>query len=1036
MTPRVKPVTWADLLSPVARTVWAKHDFDSDGWLPLYRHMADTAAVAGKLWDEWLPRQVRDHISAALLTVLPGEHPGTPSEALSAGPCAGADDARRLAVWLAATHDIGKATPAFACQVEHLAAAMRDAGLEMPLLKQMPDRRLAPHGLAGQLLLRDWLVAKHDWPPRATNQLTVVAGGHHGVPPGYSAIADLDRHPQLLRTPGHEHDWTRAQTELLDAAAHITGAADRLAVWRNLKLPQTVQVLLTALVIVADWIASNPDFFPYFPGERGTDPQRTREAWRLLDLPRQWAAGEPRGTAADLFAARFDLPEGATVRPVQEQAVDAARRMDGPGLMIVEAPMGEGKTEAALAVAEILAARSGAGGCFVALPTMATSNAMFGRYLTWLDRLPGMPDEAASVFLAHSKAHLNEEFTRLMGGGRRLATDTDRDTDHGPDPSPDRSPGRSSHRSPGRSPGRDTGGGDPGPADPPHAPAALVAHRWLRGRKKGMLSSFAVGTIDQLLFTGLKSKHLALRHLAMAGKVVVIDEAHAYDTYMNAYLDRALSWLGRYGVPVVVLSATLPAHRRRELAAAYTGAPEHGEGYDAVGQARAYPLITTAEPGRAPRLYTPAASGRATDVVVEPLADDLDALTSRLEHALDGGGCALVVRNTVARVHETATHLRAHFGADTVTVTHSRFLALDRADKDDSLVADYGPPAKVAELGGRRPARHIVVASQVVEQSLDVDFDLLVTDLAPVDLLLQRMGRLHRHPRGRDQGDRPERVRRARCLVTGVDWAEHPPRPVRGSRTVYGEHALLRALAVLRTRLEAGTQDADPALGADTCAAPEPSLTATRTVRLPDDISPLVQDAYGDAPVAPEPWHERMAQAADAHETEQARKGDKAQTFLLPPAARDGRALIGWVEAGVGDADDTPAGKAQVRDTRDSLEVLVARRCADGTVTTVPWLSDGRGGLALPTDTAPPLAAARALAASALRLPYQFTFPRELDRAIGELESDVIVAWQTKDAHWIAGELVLFLDEDDRAELAGFRLHYTPTDGLEVHRAQ
>ncbi|MEE2048662.1 CRISPR-associated helicase/endonuclease Cas3, partial [Nocardiopsis tropica] len=192
---------------------------------------------------------------------------------------------------------------------------------------------------------------------------------------------------------------------------------------------------------------------------------------------------------------------------------------------------------------------------------------------------------------------LNEEFTQLMGGGRRLASDTDRDA------------------------------GESGSGNKPHAPAALTAHRWLRGRKKGMLSSFAVGTVDQLLFTGLKSKHLALRHLAMAGKVVVIDEAHAYDTYMNAYLDRALSWLGRYGVPVVVLSATLPARRRRELAEAYTGTS--GEGYDEIGKARAYPLITTAETGAAPRLHTPAAAGRAPDVVVDPLADDLGGLPPR-----------------------------------------------------------------------------------------------------------------------------------------------------------------------------------------------------------------------------------------------------------------------------------------------------------------------------------------------------------------------------------------------------------------------
>lgn len=115
---------WPGRLSAAARSVWAKHDRDTGDWLPLWRHMADSAAVADRLWDEWLPRQVRRLIAAA----LPG----------------GEDDARRLAVWLAATHDIGKATPAFACQVEELAAAMRRTGLDMPLHKQMPDRKAAP----------------------------------------------------------------------------------------------------------------------------------------------------------------------------------------------------------------------------------------------------------------------------------------------------------------------------------------------------------------------------------------------------------------------------------------------------------------------------------------------------------------------------------------------------------------------------------------------------------------------------------------------------------------------------------------------------------------------------------------------------------------------------------------------------------------------------------------------------------------------------------------------------------------------------
>ncbi|MDT0329905.1 CRISPR-associated helicase Cas3' [Nocardiopsis lambiniae] len=946
---------WAAGLSSAARVVWAKHDFDTNDWLPLYRHMADSAAVATLLWDEWLPPQVRRLIADA----LPG----------------GEDDARLLTVWLCCVHDIGKATPAFAGQVDVLADDMRANGLATPSRKQLPDHSYAPHGLAGQLILRDWLVTRHGWTERATHQLTVVVGGHHGVQPTNTGILAADKRPALLRTPGNEQAWLDVQHELLDVAADRTGVTPRLAAWRDAKLPQPVQVLLSSLVITADWIASNPDLFPLFPnaGTRSQDPVRTREAWRLLDLPAQWRPREPPGTPAELFATRFALPPGANPRPVQEQAVEAARAMPAPGLMILEAPMGEGKTEAALTVAEVFAARSGAGGCFVALPTMATSNAMFDRFLSWLAHVPGMPQEAASVFLAHSKAHLNEDYLALMGGGVTL--DLDRD------------------------------GGDDRDS------TSLIAHRWLRGRKKGMLASFAVGTVDQLLFMGLKTRHLVLRHLALAGKTVVVDEAHAYDTFMNTYLDRALTWLGEYGVPVVILSATLPARRRRELVAAYTG--DHG-GHDHVEQARAHPLITTATPGAPANVLAPPASGRGTDVLVEPLADDLDTLGARLTAELVDGGCALVIRNTVARVHEAAAHLRDIFGEGTVTVAHSRFLDLDRAANDADLVAAYGPPGR----GADRPARHIVVATQVVEQSLDVDFDLLVTDLAPIDLVLQRMGRLHRHPRGDDQAERPERLRRARCLITGVDWTTTPPDPVRGSRTIYGAHVLLRSLAVLRSRLEARTD-------------------AERTVRLPDDISPLVQDAYADDDaLIPPAWKDEAEEARTAHEVTHVVRQEKADVFLLDEPKRPGRALIGWVDAGVGDADDSHKGRAQVRDTAESLEVLVARRSTDGTVTTVPWLPDERGGLELPTHTAPPSDAARALLASALRLPYQFTVGAAIDRAIEELEADMVPAWQTKDAHWIAGELVLFLDENDRAELAGHHLHYTRTDGLKATRAE
>ncbi|MCK8679409.1 CRISPR-associated helicase Cas3' [Streptomyces lichenis] len=975
-----------------AAAVWAKHDRRTDGWLPLWWHMADSAAVAGLLWDTWLPARIRALIAA----VLPR----------------GEADARRLVVWLAAVHDIGKATPAFACQLDgltDLADRMRGHGLHMRSHKAMgADRRLAPHGLAGQVLLGEWLEQQHGWTGRQTGQFTVAVGGHHGVPPEHGHIHALDGHDELLRTPGPSRRlWHTVQAELLDACADEYGVRDRLAEWRTVKLPQPVQVLLTALVIVSDWIASNPDLFPYFPEDvPRTDEERITAAWRGLDLPAPWAPTDPLGDAQQLIASRFDLPPGAKARPVQEAAVELARTMPVPGLMVIEAPMGEGKTEAALAVTEIFAARSGAGGVFFALPTMATGNAMFPRLLDWIDRLP-LPDGARhSVHLAHSKAALNEQFTDLMPGSGSVAA-VELDADQHQD--------RSQHPR-------------PRPHQGDRAAPELVAHAWLRGRKKAMLASFVAGTIDQLLFASLKSRHLALRHLALAGKVVVIDEAHAYDTYMSVYLDRVLSWLGAYRVPVVVLSATLPAARRRELVQAYAGADgpaATGPAFQEVGQTDAYPLLTAVNPGSgaAPLLRDPAPSARSTAVLLEHLGDDLSTLTDRLATELADGGCALVVRNTVPRVLETAQALRAHFGEASVTVAHSRFTDLDRSAKDAGLLDLFGPPEKTTD---RPPGPRIVVASQVAEQSLDIDFDLLATDLCPVDLLLQRMGRLHRHQRGAGQSQRPQRLRTARCLLTGLlndaEWkGADAPLPVRGSIAVYGEYALLRSAAALLPHL-AG-----------------PSLNRAR-VRLPEDISPLVQQAYADESPVPADWAEALDRAREAYRHHRADQAERAAVFRLDTAGKAGKPLFGWLTAGVGDADDTPNGRAQVRDSRESLEVIVVQRHADGSLTTLPWLpadSGGRvrAGLHLSQDQAPPPFSARTAASCALRLPTEYSYAETADRAIAELEQLYLPAWHAKDNHWLADQLILPLDERCQTHLAGFHLRYSPADGLEVTRA-
>jgi CRISPR-associated endonuclease/helicase Cas3 len=935
-------------LSAAARSVWAKAHRDEqqqvDGWMPLWRHLDDTAAVAGRLWDEWLPGSVRRVISA----------------------CVADDDdrARRLVVWLAGVHDVGKATPAFAVQVPDRSAVMHAAGL--PVRGPYGNRRELRHELAGHVCLVRWLEERHNWSAADAHRVAVVVGGHHGVAPTFQQVRDAPYRTELLG----QGRWTEVQDEYLDRQAQLLLDGGDLV--SPVAPSQPAQALMTAVVIIADWIASNDELFPY----RTHEPthQRIDRAWRELDLPAPWRSVPGSTDVDELASRRFGFAGRA--RPVQVSAVRTAIAMDEPGLMVIEAPMGEGKTEAALLAAEVLAERSGAGGCFIALPTQATSDAMFRRVRDWMQALPGASPH--SVFLAHGKSSLNDDYQGLMATGRSTSIAVDDETDL--------RPGQRTEAS----------------GFAPVVELTTVVHEWLRGRKKGVLASFVVGTVDQALFSALKSRHLVLRHLALASKVVVIDEVHAYDTYMSSYLDRALHWLGAYGVPVVLLSATLPARRREEMIAAYRSGRAALRGGKAVPaeayQGTDYPLITAASGGGdVVRMPTPA-SGRRSSVLVERLDDDLEALAQVLEDALAEGGCALVVRNTWARVQETGRFLAERLGSADVTVTHARFLAVDRAANDQALLRRFGPP------GAQRPYRHVVVGSQVVEQSLDVDFDLLITDLAPVDLVLQRMGRLHRH----DRDDRPPALRRPRCMITGVDWAQIPPEPVRGSRMVYGPDALLRSLAVL-----------------------DPHLRTASPVELPTDIAPLVQSAYGDDPVSPDEWQPALAAARVQAENRAAESRGRAGTFQLRPVDRTAAPLLGWVQAGIGDAEDGPGGEAQVRDGQMTLEVLVVVRDVDGLIVP-PWVTAPQRELLDTTLEIRPRQA-RLVAACALRLPVQLCQPRVIDATIADLERNWIAGWQR--AVLLAGQLVLVLDQDGRAQVAGHDVHYTREHGLEVQRA-
>ncbi|HJZ54874.1 MAG TPA: CRISPR-associated helicase Cas3', partial [Gemmataceae bacterium] len=448
-------------------------------------------------------------------------------------------------------------------------------------------------------------------------------------------------------------------------------------------------------------------------------------------------------------------------RQLQKHIAGLAVRMNEPGLFIVEAPMGEGKTEAAWYVADCWDRRGGQG-TYVALPTMATSNQMFDRVGKFLESGAGKKN----LMLQHGKAALNDRFEKL----RHLAELYDETA----------------------------------------KPSAVVAEGWFAANKKhGLLAPYGVGTIDQVLLGVLQTKHVFVRLFGLAGKCVILDEVHAYDAYMTTLMKRLLEWLAALRCPVVLLSATLPAAKRHELLKAYTGVePE-------VPEEKPYPRVTTAvvidNQAEVEVVHVPASGTK--EIHLDWVEDG--RLVGKLKGALTNGGCAAVIRNTVGLAQETYERLRDGLkdAGIRVELFHARFPFGRRQQIENAVLARYGKSGGPAERD-----KCVLVATQVVEQSLDLDFDVMVSDVAPVDLVLQRAGRLHRH----DRGDRPGAVRKPRLLLIEPELDENGVPQFGDSEFVYARFVLLKSFIALK---------------------------GSGAVELPGDLERLIEQIYGNEPL-------------------------------------------------------------------------------------------------------------------------------------------------------------------------------------------
>ncbi|WCC79815.1 CRISPR-associated helicase Cas3' [Cutibacterium equinum] len=915
--------TW----SGPARSCWGKTNASGD-WLPVVQHLEDAAGVMDEVWAVQ-PRSIRSLLSDSL-----------------GGPHAASTFAR----FLAGIHDVGKISADFA----HKARFSRPDGTSTSYLCDQMERqgfvitapqRPIPHGAMGQMHVQDWLLSRYpDAPRRCARNIASIVGGHHGMNPTDGDIEEmasgLDQEDDL---------WRITRDEVVDTMATHTGADAFLGDWMRSPIPVQVQVLTEALVIMADWIASSESLFPY--DLTTSTPDRVRRATAQLHLPRPWQPLPGPNEATDLFRRSFpSIPHGKP-NAMQVTAIEAAEAMTEPGLLVIEAPMGQGKTEAALMCAEVLALKFGQGGVFFGLPTMATSNPMFPRVRQWLDAVP--TTDSSSITLAHSKAGLNEDYQQLMPWNAHMDVhDDDAAT---------------------------------------HREASAIVHEWFLGRKRAILANHVVGTIDQALFAGLKAKHVVLRHLGLASKVVIIDEVHAADVYMREYLKVVLEWLGAYRTPVILMSATLPPAQRHELAQAYSRGRHGGSAQVTLADNDDYPLMTSVVDDAVQTGVSSTTAPRR--VAIQHMGDSLDDLVTLIEERTSEGGCVGIIRDTVARAQETFDVLESRLDCE-VLLVHSRFLAPQRARREADLVRRLG------RSGEDRPRRIVVVGTQVLEQSLDVDFDLLVSDIAPMDLLLQRIGRLHRHDR-----PRPARLHDAACFITGIaDWQDDGPLFSRGVDSVYTENTLLRTSALLS-------------------ALPDSIAT------VPQDIPRLVREAYAESFPWPATWTTRGEKADETAHTSHSKAVSRAKTFRVADPYVASSLMKGLTDTSTVDPENS-SGRATVRDTEDSIEVIVIQESDGGhrLPSDIGEFSDAE----LPLFGAPDGALARAIASCTVSLPRSLSNPWDIDKTIQELESPPIDLSSWQSSPWLRGQLVLVLDAEGHSALLGHPIRYDSRRGLIV----
>lgn len=676
--------------------------------------------------------------------------------------------------WLIAMHDIGKVSAAFQqSSAEQWKRLVRDG---FTFGDRQWDNR--PYHAITSAVFVDEKVDGLELSDYLRQGWRDALGGHHGEFSGKESRREAG---YLLRSEPLDWGKFRRETSTVLQNLLLDHAPDPWPLPGNLS---ATVMALNGFTVLCDWIGSDEKFFSSSSNETLED-YVTKSAFRAKNAVEAAGFLQPAMSIAPTAFSRlfFDLTES---RPLQ-LAIDAIddNILSEPCLAIIEAPTGEGKTEAALALAHRLGRRSGNDELYYALPTTATSNQMYTRLCMHIEKRLRLSNQ---VKLVHGQAFLLDDdflITPLQNGR-----------------------------------------------------AGNAAPDWFGSdKRKSLLVPFGVGTIDQAELAALNVRFTSLRLIGLAGKVVILDEVHAYDTYMTTIIERLLNWLAALGTSVILLSATLPCSRREALIEAY-GVKKSKSNENK----KMYPhLFIASRAGvyiASPEVIQP---GRKIAINRLHLDDDAPEMKARwLLDSIVQGGCVCWITNTVERAQKIFHYVDCLASPDVKhTLIHSRFPLEDRQKLENDL-ANYGP-------NGERPVRGIVIGTQVLEQSLDLDFDVMVSDLAPIDLLLQRAGRLYRH----SHHYRPAAHDIPRLWIN-IPQANDGSLSIRVDALIYNEFILLKTLLALNCGDE---------------------------IHLPFDYRPLVETVYDNNEP---PVNDPLRQAWEGLRKKQENARSEATLRILP----------------------------------------------------------------------------------------------------------------------------------------------------------